>query len=664
MADPSKGDDGLEAAQASDALAEQLTHLAHDIIDAGFDVLVAWCWIQDNGTIAKRPAFYNGHLDAHHDKQLIAEQIELPPHRPTGTPDTAHAVIAFIPGTGGCGVLDFDVKNGKHGAETYRNLSTGHHWSPTAAWNTPSGGANVLFTKPPGAVYSNRSPWPAVDVRADNGWVVAPGNLHVGAGWRWNLGGFTTATPLPDTMASLLSPSTEHGRPASNTETIRFMDASRQTSTLAAQTTFTDQLLLLRQSATGSRHDAMRKVLAFAFGMEHLDLHWASERIKAEWTALMESTNEVGRECEVDDLATWLVGQEIANNAPNAVRAGLATAPKPDIQMSGFRDIPNPFVLPTLTWHAEDLLCRDTHGELAGAEKTLKSYIGLIIDVGLAAGKDIFGQFPVAERQRVSLLIGEGGEEPFLRRVREICSAYGIQPGDLQGWLHYTTDRITVDSPLFLELVRTELDTFGPALVHADPWYTYQPARVESSQLTSVAAALESYTHLCREAGASALINHHFNRTDQHGLRKITGAGHAEWVDSWLLTSHRDQPDVANGKYRLTLEVGSRRWGGGTWDLDLTINVPLGQLRWKIGPSSVQPTTTHDPFIAIKVDLLRIGHAARKPLTRQEWAVRCGKRRDATLAAFDELVDDGMIVTAGTAPAGKGHTTATYVVQP
>src|SRR5207253_5721321 len=132
------------------------------------------------------------------------------------------------------------------------------------------------------------------------------------------------------------------------------------------------------------------------------------------------------------------------------------------------------------------------------------------------------------------------------------------------GWLRYTTDHASANSRRFLDGIRAELDTFGPALVHADPWYTYQPSATESNQLTSVGASLEIVGELCRQGGATALLNHHFNRGVNGGLRQITGAGHAEWVDPWMPSAHREPPDLAGGIYKLRLDVGSPQRAGGS----------------------------------------------------------------------------------------------------
>ncbi len=38
-----------------------------------------------------------------------------------------------------------------------------------------------------------------------------------------------------------------------------------------------------------------------------------------------------------------------------------------------------------------------------------------------------------------------------------------------------------------------------------------------------------------------------------------------------MLLRHRESPDVPNGRFRLTADIGSRQWGGGTFGVDFDI---------------------------------------------------------------------------------------------
>ena len=131
-----------------------------------------------------------------------------------------------------------------------------------------------------------------------------------------------------------------------------------------------------------------------------------------------------------------------------------------------------------------------------------------------------------------------------------------------------------------------------------------------------------------------------------------------------MLTSHREEPDLTNGRYRLRLEVGSRQWGGGAYDIDLTIQPALGQVQWKVASASLTaPTSSSDPLIEVKLDMERIGSQAKKPLTRGDWINRSKKRQQLARSAFDELVDEGIIVPVGTIKRGT-QTLDTFKMTP
>lgn len=295
---------------------EALFAVADAAIAAGFDVLPAATWMQADGTLGKAPLLARGHLEAHRDNRLIRQQLVAPPHRPEKVPDEYEVVVAFVPGSGGHGVFDCDVKKGKVGLETLKALTVEHGAEfVTSAWRSPSGGVNVLLRKPIGATFSNRSPWDGVDVRADAGWVVAPGCRHsVGGAWVWlDQSGFATASPIPAAMAAMLRPAAPTtGRQASNAETIRFIKASPTESTFTVMQRFAVELATFRAAERGSRHGALMHIIAWSFGLRHLDLRTAMMQIDDAWQKL---TTGERRESEPSEVATWVAGREIDQRA-------------------------------------------------------------------------------------------------------------------------------------------------------------------------------------------------------------------------------------------------------------------------------------------------------------------------------------------------------------
>jgi hypothetical protein len=221
-------------------------------------------------------------------------------------------------------------------------------------------------------------------------------------------------------------------------------------------------------------------------------------------------------------------------------------------------------------WLVKGLLANPTYGQAAGEMKTLKSYVTGFIEVGLASGLPIFDRFVPAAARPVVAYVGEGGRALWTRRISRICSAMGTNPAELD--LHPAFDVAPVSSVKFQESLRRDLDEIEPGLLTLDPLYTYHGTATRAADLHQEGALLNQLSAPCMDAGASLLVVNHMNQTGSGmSLKRITMAGSGEWADSWMLLAHREDPDVDAGLFRLTLDIGSRQWGGTTWDLDLDI---------------------------------------------------------------------------------------------
>jgi hypothetical protein len=386
--------------------------------------------------------------------------------------------------------------------------------------------------------------------------------------------------------------------------------------------------------------------------------------------------------------ASWVLGTDgklyRSNDDLQGVTMNGSNPPPPPSDQKRllvWEHAPDPFIIRPIEWVVEGLWCQETHGELAGGEKTLKSYIGLIIDVGIAAGMAVFGRFAVERPGRVLHLCGEGGRSGYWRRFGRVCDAYGVVVGDVRPNHRVTFNTSSMNNPAFLDEVADALEDFGPGFAHLDPYYAYAPSRVDSARLVEVGAALESLGSLCARHEASLLMNNHFNETGTgNGLTRITGAGHAEWCDSWLLVRHREKADVERGRFKLRLDIGSRQWGGTSWDLDLDIGAfnPLtrqhdGVVAWTINPASDDdgrdPQDAHDEkIITARLALLKVGRKQRrlgKPFTKTELVHATAGNHQILGVAFDQLVGDGSLIDGPPRAVPFGRTTKqvpTYTV--
>jgi hypothetical protein len=389
-----------------------------------------------------------------------------------------------------------------------------------------------------------------------------------------------------------------------------------------------------------------------------------------EWWRSVTPPERHGREFK--GIVTWAVGRALSQAPSPAVEPDEDESP--DLlgdnsrALIQFRELPDPFVLPAIEWHAKGLLMSGTHGELGGPEKSMKSYLALTTVVAIALGVPVLGHFEVPERQRVLMLSGEGGEVGMLRRVERVTEAYGASIADLRPWLRYTTMTAPITSPLMLDSVRAAIDEFDPAIVWLDPWYAYAPGSTVASSalLTDIGQVLSAWRQAVG-VERTAMINHHLNTGGTgDGLQRLAGAGHAEWCDSWMLVDHREKPQVEEGRFRLKLRVGSRQWGGGDYAIDLSLGrfdpeygVHIGSIHWKVGRLAEAIAETDDERhqatmteaqLAIKRYLRRQG----RPVGRNELIEGVGGKKERMRAALGILIERGEVVERSLKVAGAG----------
>ncbi len=165
------------------------------------------------------------------------------------------------------------------------------------------------------------------------------------------------------------------------------------------------------------------------------------------------------------------------------------------------------------------------------------------------------------------------------------------------------------------------------------------------------------------DVGASLLVVNHFNQTGGgSSLKRITMAGSGEWADSWVLLEHREKPDVAVGVFALSVEIGSRQWGGSVWDLDLDIGrfdedtgTHDGEITWDLRRAT--PPDSIKRMSAVERQRLNIlDTLADEPWRLTKTGVKEIVKGDRTAfaVAFDELAAEGRIThdKVGRAEAG------------
>lgn len=299
-----------------------------------------------------------------------------------------------------------------------------------------------------------------------------------------------------------------------------------------------------------------------------------------------------------------------------------------------------------ISWLVRGLLADPTYGMTAGDLKTLKTLFTTLVCLGLASGTPILGHFEVPKPRPVVIYVGEGGRKPFQRRLQRLASAAGLRLADLP--LHVSFDVAPIGGARFQDSLQRDLQDLEPGLVVVDPYYAFHGGAVDARNLHAEGELLSGLSARCVDAGASLTVVNHFNQTGSgSNLKRITLAGGGEWVDSWQLLSHREDPDVEAGSFKLHLDVGSRQWGGAAYDLDLSIgrfDVALGMhdgdVTWNLRPAS-------EGVAAGEFDLqhrvLSVLRDEPWTYTKSQLAKLAGGKAEATRAVIEVLQQSGQI---------------------
>jgi hypothetical protein len=319
----------------------------------------------------------------------------------------------------------------------------------------------------------------------------------------------------------------------------------------------------------------------------------------------------------------------------------------------------------TFHWDITGMLVRPTYGQDAGELKTLKSVIGQSRQIALAGGVPMLGYWDIPQRRRVLAYVAEGGRIPWTRRYHRLCQAHGVDPRDLNDWIWPIFDSGPLDDATFRTTLRAHLTDLQPAFVHLDPLYPFQPMSVDSNRLSHVGAMLSEVQRICAEHDATLWFTTHMNQTGNgFDLKRITGAGIGEWGDSWTLIKHRQDPDVAGGRFHLAVEIGSRQWGGAAYDVDIDLGrfdpdegTHDGAIKFNIRTAAGPENVDKDAALRVKARaaVMKTLKAARTPLTRTEIKDRStGASKAHIIAEIDTMIDQELLVAHGIRKPDKG----------
>lgn len=179
----------------------QAMQLALDYAERGIPAFpIALSWNDAKQHVDKVPLTEHGHKDASTDPRRIRRMFNTA-HPPAGA--TLGAGIHL--GPAGKFALDVDTKNGKRGDDQLAALEAEHGKLPdTVRTITVSGGAHIWLGRPTGVTITNAQLDDDIDVRGDNGWLVAPGVWCPWGSWEFDGSGIVDGAVVADAPAWVL----------------------------------------------------------------------------------------------------------------------------------------------------------------------------------------------------------------------------------------------------------------------------------------------------------------------------------------------------------------------------------------------------------------------------------------------------------------------------
>lgn len=316
-----------------------------------------------------------------------------------------------------------------------------------------------------------------------------------------------------------------------------------------------------------------------------------------------------------------------------------------------------------IPWLVKGFLVDGTYGVLGGSEKTLKSQMAYHLGLAVASGADLFGHYEVEKPGNVLLYSGEGGQRLLARRLTRLVRSYGVSRSVL-GKIFVTDRTGRLTDRRFIESFGRNLERTEPHLVIIDPAYSYMGGNLEAGNVFEMGEVLTRMTALVQDfSDATLIVTHHATKVasgnKEMSLGALSQAGFREWVDSWMLLWHREDPLVSQGSFKLRAKVGSRQWGENVLDIDYedgTLDLTTGRFSqdpaWTItdvGHSALQAARSGGrpgrDTQALKADALDVvldetwQHTVRQ--LRREL-----KDSQSAREAIDEMLSSGTLVTA------------------
>jgi len=422
-------------------------------------------------------------------------------------------------------VVDVDSEEGKELVDSYLN-------GAPATVQTGGGGYHFYFRHPGGFVPNGVRILPGVDIRGENGLVVAPPSVHPnGTTYKW-VGGFTGWEDIPDMPQA-------------------FLDKIRQDRNEKAKGVTDEDWQ--RTIGEGERDAELTRRAGKLF---------RAELPKQEVLNILKGWNS--DHCQ-PSLPEWQV-EKIVNSIEKkwgATREEQLGEGKKDpvaaedyFKVHGFEDALQRYGLQETQWTVEGWVPEATCALVVAPPANYKTWILLDLAISVATGKPFLNQYPV-ENPGPVLIIQQ--EDPFAMLFSRIGSIMNIgEPHEKAGEyflpkpppmpsIHWHTDRrLNFEDPKSVEGLEKAVEKIRPRMVIIDPLYS---AISSKDYMAEGAQNMLELKRLRDEYGTSFIIAHHtVKRGDMSGRESLWGS---QFLNAWLETGWQLRPTRNEGTINL-----------------------------------------------------------------------------------------------------------------
>lgn len=200
-------------------------------------------------------------------------------------------------------------------------------------------------------------------------------------------------------------------------------------------------------------------------------------------------------------------------------------------------------------WILDGLWAAGDHMVLGADAKIGKSMAMVDLAVSVASGTAFLGALDMGDAGKgVAMFCAEDSAREVLRRLDAVCASRGLTLDDLPITVGTSVPQLGSAGSL-AELARL-LQHYRPAVVVLDP-LCLAVGGASGASLYEMGSLLGSFGRVCRDARASAVVVHHWNKGGfGTGAARLSGTGTTQWART--IASVRAASSGMDGEGRLT----------------------------------------------------------------------------------------------------------------